>query len=452
MSRIATSVASLSSQSAAIRWASSRGVRWRDVRARVPMGRRIRRAQADVRRSRYRPSRAISRCDGHRDVRDERLAGRRAARAARVDEIGCGGIGKTVIRSGRPSAREHVVERDPLDAGPRADAEAREVEHPLRLLPVEEAGELVGADHEDRVVERERLERVDGAPVRLERDLAPGTSANAISASVSRTSAGVPTSLCPGSATTRTSSRSSANRSIAARRERHVAGVRRVERAAEDARSAHGCHSSSSSPTSTSAPRADAGGAQRLVELLARRRVARRPGSRDRCGSTRNAARRRGCGRYSRNSGRAGASSAVGSGAAGQSANSACTSSAIPCPGRARDPVDGDDPLVGDRERRRLGVQVGLVEDDDLRAAPRARRRRARARGRSRGSGRPRRPPSASITCTSSRARSRWARKSWPSPTPSLAPSISPGTSATVSCAPSGDSTVPSTGCSVVNG
>ena len=50
------------------------------------------------------------------------------------------------------------------------------------------------------------------------------------------------------------------------------------------------------------------------------------------------------------------------------------------------------------------------------------------------------------------RARSRCARNSCPSPTPSDAPSISPGTSATTSCRPSGDSTVPSTGCSVVNG
>ena len=57
-----------------------------------------------------------------------------------------------------------------------------------------------------------------------------------------------------------------------------------------------------------------------------------------------------------------------------------------------------------------------------------------------------------SITCTSTRARSRCARNSWPSPTPSLAPSISPGTSATTSCRPSDDSTVPSTGESVVNG
>ena len=60
-------------------------------------------------------------------------------------------------------------------------------------------------------------------------------------------------------------------------------------------------------------------------------------------------------------------------------------------------------------------------------------------------------PAAASIRCTSSRARSRCARNSWPSPTPSLAPSIRPGTSATTSWR-SSESTVPSTGCSVVNG
>ena len=62
-------------------------------------------------------------------------------------------------------------------------------------------------------------------------------------------------------------------------------------------------------------------------------------------------------------------------------------------------------------------------------------------------------PSDASITCTSRRARSRCARNSWPRPTPSLAPSISPGTSATVSCrSRPRASTVPSTGWSVVNG
>jgi len=58
-----------------------------------------------------------------------------------------------------------------------------------------------------------------------------------------------------------------------------------------------------------------------------------------------------------------------------------------------------------------------------------------------------------SITCNSKFARSRCARNSWPRPTPSLAPSINPGTSATVSCRDaSGASTVPRMGASVVKG
>ena len=62
------------------------------------------------------------------------------------------------------------------------------------------------------------------------------------------------------------------------------------------------------------------------------------------------------------------------------------------------------------------------------------------------------RSSSTETTCSSSRARSRCARNSWPSPIPSDAPSSRPGTSTTVSWRPSTDSTVPSTGSIVVNG
>ena len=50
----------------------------------------------------------------------------------------------------------------------------------------------------------------------------------------------------------------------------------------------------------------------------------------------------------------------------GTSAKSALRKRVDPSPGRAREPEDGDDPLVGDRERR-VGLEVDLVEDDDLR-------------------------------------------------------------------------------------
>ena len=56
-----------------------------------------------------------------------------------------------------------------------------------------------------------------------------------------------------------------------------------------------------------------------------------------------------------------------------------------------------------------------------------------------------------SSTWTSSRVRSTWARNSWPSPAPALAPSIRPGMSAITSWR-SPPSSVPSTGSSVVNG
>ncbi len=56
-----------------------------------------------------------------------------------------------------------------------------------------------------------------------------------------------------------------------------------------------------------------------------------------------------------------------------------------------------------------------------------------------------------SITCTSAAQRSTWRRKSWPRPRPSLAPSIRPGTSATVKVV-SPAVTTPRLGTSVVNG
>ena len=46
--------------------------------------------------------------------------------------------------------------------------------------------------------------------------------------------------------------------------------------------------------------------------------------------------------------------------------NSRRRNSSRPCARRAREPEDGDDPLVLDLERR-LGLEVDLVQDDDLR-------------------------------------------------------------------------------------
>ena len=79
-----------------------------------------------------------------------------------------------------------------------------------------------------------------------------------------------------------------------------------------------------------------------------------------------------------------------------------------------------------------LGQQVDLVQHDRLRplVEPGTVGASSRSIVRKRSSTS---SSDASITCRSSRARSRCARNSCPSPIPSLAPSIRPGTSATVS-------------------
>ena len=118
--------------------------------------------------------------------------------------------------------------------------------------------------------------------------------------------------------------------------------------------------------------------------------------------------------------------------------------------GDGRDGEDAGDPLVV-RRRRRAAAGGRSCSARRSEEAGRGPRRTVRARRRSRG----RLAATSSVTSitwTSRRARSRCARNSCPRPTPSLAPSISPGTSATVSWRPSGESTVPSTGASVVNG
>ena len=89
--------------------------------------------------------------------------------------------------------------------------------------------------------------------------------------------------------------------------------------------------------------------------------------------------------------------------------------------------------LVLERERGQLRAAGRSCSGRSPAAARRGRRRRARARVsivRKRSSTS---SSDASITCSSSRARSRWARNSCPRPIPSLAPSIKPGMSATVS-------------------
>src|ERR671922_436286 len=66
---------------------------------------------------------------------------------------------------------EHAVEPLARVAGPRRDGDARELEHAVRVLPVEEVAELVGAEQEERVVPATLAEHVDGALVLVEAEL-----------------------------------------------------------------------------------------------------------------------------------------------------------------------------------------------------------------------------------------------------------------------------------------
>ena len=75
-----------------------------------------------------------------------------------------------------------------------------------------------------------------------------------------------------------------------------------------------------------------------------------------------------GFGRYSRNAGSASPPARAPAAPAGAEREEQALELVDPCSRRARDAVDGDDPLVLDGERRRLRVEIGLVEDDELRA------------------------------------------------------------------------------------
>ena len=206
------------------------------------------------------------------------------------------------------------------------------------------------------------------------------------------------------------------------RSERDVAVVRRVERAAEEPD--HGTNSNVSSPTSTSSPaRAPAarsarssssslGGVPTHAEAALGAQQAPRPRLRLRAvdEEVRQLVVRLGARPRAR----------------ARARTAGARKSSMPVAGRAR---ERGRPRPRARPRRRtsrLGHEVDLVQHDDLRPLVEAGAvggelaRRSSRHCSSTGF-------DASITCTSMRARSRCARNSWPSPTPSLAPSISPG-------------------------
>ena len=146
--------------------------------------------------------------------------------------------------------RQRLLE--PLDgiAGTRRDAEPRQLEHPVWLLPAREVQQLVGADQEDRVVEPAGFERVDRACVRLRLDDRFGNVGEREPRQRQARGSRRDGLLVAGIDHDRDEQPLELEASDRLPAERHVAVVRRVERAAQDPY----CHSSTSSPISTSTP------------------------------------------------------------------------------------------------------------------------------------------------------------------------------------------------------
>ena len=173
-----TSVASFSSQRAAMRRACSSDVRsvsflGRDGQIEVCCPERssgvYRRPRKDQ-GPRYRSRRSISAATA---AGTRSSIGSPAATRSRTsdEETASGVIGKSSTRSGRGSEATTRAEVDAVAAGPCCGADVRQLENALRAHPGRKRGELVGADQEERVVEAERFERVDRTGERVERDL-----------------------------------------------------------------------------------------------------------------------------------------------------------------------------------------------------------------------------------------------------------------------------------------
>src|SRR6266545_27110 len=221
MSRMTTSLASLSWARPAIRRACSSGVSRSDLRVDG-------RGHEPV--DRLAPSNALPdllRGDGHRlDLEEE-------------DPLGAGKAG------------EDVVELPPGIAGTARDAQPRELEDRVRLLPLREVGELVGADQKDGVVPAPLAEHVDGACVAVELDLPPGKrSPRQLEASVGGTVNG----LVPRLGDDDHDEPVEPQLPDGCVSERDVSDVRGVERAPEQAGHGRQPSTSVSSPTSTSLP------------------------------------------------------------------------------------------------------------------------------------------------------------------------------------------------------
>src|SRR5689334_22262079 len=145
MSRITTSSASFSRARAAIRRACWSEVRvcscpWIACFQCIPGSRTVKTSLRNERRNRGRHE-AVERL-ARRDSGSHARRGRRV----RLDLVEQNAFGAIELR-------EHAVELFAWKAVPRGDRDARPFEHRVRLAPLEEAAELVRADHEDRVVE-----------------------------------------------------------------------------------------------------------------------------------------------------------------------------------------------------------------------------------------------------------------------------------------------------------
>ena len=255
-----------------------------------------------------------------------------AAARARIseDETGSGSISKNETRSGRSSSREHGVQPAALDARARRDAEPRELEHALGLLPARNAANSSAPTRNTGSSSRERLERVDRPGERVEPDLGlVERRERELGQELPDATAAVPTCLCPGSSTTRTSSRSSPKCSM-------------PRRASSTWPTCGGSNAPPKTPTAHDATRAPRRRSRRARPCGRRRRGAppraprprarpRRPGSRPRSGGCGSAAAPAASG-GSRGTRAASSSSSTSSGAAGQRAKRACSSSSMPAP------------------------------------------------------------------------------------------------------------------------
>ena len=226
MSRISTSLASFSWARSAIRRACSSDVRWSNAPGSL-----------GIRVSPVEPSPL----DFPGAPRPEPSRRRLAAADAGADLAGgdsAAGIVEELDPLRTLELRENGLERLGRVPRPGRDAEPRQPQHLVGLLPGWKRGELVGADEEDRVGEPLLRECVDGAARALRGrppcSAGPRTRGGRACSARSKSSS---TALCPGSTTTSTNRCSRSKCSSARLGERDVTVVRRIERRRRRARS-----------------------------------------------------------------------------------------------------------------------------------------------------------------------------------------------------------------------